>query len=133
MRVIVHPELSRFRVRAGEYGTDDDMGNNGAFHVPAGGKKLVRVIASEGNDEIPWEHVSVSLPDRCPTWDEMSRVKNLFWSDDECVIQYHPPISEYINNHPYCLHLWKPKLFDLILPPRIAVGLKCLGTMEPTP
>jgi hypothetical protein len=38
--------------------------NNGAFRVPGG----LRVIASDGEG---WDHVSVSLPDRCPTWEEM--------------------------------------------------------------
>lgn len=54
-----------------------------------------------------WEHVSVSLAQRCPTWDEMCRIKDIFWIEDECVVQFRPPRSEYINNHPYCLHLWK--------------------------
>lgn len=69
-----------------------------------------------------WEHVSVSLDDRCPTCDEMCIVKDLFWNDGECVIQFHPPKSEYINNMPYCLHLWRyVKPFPL--PPSIAVGI----------
>lgn len=54
-----------------------------------------------------WEHVSVSLQNRCPTWDEMCRIKDIFWGEEECVVQFHPPRSEYVNNHPYCLHLWK--------------------------
>lgn len=29
-----------------------------------------------------WEHVSVSLRNRCPTWDEMCLVKDIFWRDD---------------------------------------------------
>lgn len=35
----------------------------------------LRIIASSGSDEIPWEHVSVSTARRCPTWDEMDAVK----------------------------------------------------------
>lgn len=54
-----------------------------------------------------WDHVSVSFRDRCPTWEEMCQVKDIFFNDDECVVQYHPPKNEYVNNHPYCLHLWK--------------------------
>ena len=45
--------------------------------------------------------------ERCPTWKEMCYVKDIFWNRDECVIQFHPPESEYVNTHPYCLHLWK--------------------------
>lgn len=37
----------------------------------------------------------------------MCRIKDIFWGEDECVVQFHPPKNEYINLHPYCLHLWK--------------------------
>lgn len=54
-----------------------------------------------------WEHVSVSLRNRCPTWEEMCAFKDIFWEEEECVVQFHPPKSEYVNLHPYCLHMWK--------------------------
>lgn len=54
-----------------------------------------------------WEHVSVSLPQRCPTWDEMCFVKNLFWDEDETVVQFHPPKRDYVNTAETCLHLWR--------------------------
>lgn len=63
------------------------------------------VVWSNGNG---WEHVSVSFEKRVPTWDEMCKIKELFWNDDETVVQFHPKKSEYVNIHPYCLHLWKP-------------------------
>jgi hypothetical protein len=73
---------------------------------------------SSGVDDIHgWEHVSVSLRNRTPTWEEMSFVKNLFWKDDETVIQFHPKKSEYINRHPYVLHLWRKIGQDYELPP----------------
>jgi len=58
-------------------------------------------------DGRPLEHVSVSLARRCPTWDEMSMIKDIFWEDEEEVIQFHPKKSENINLHPYCLHMWR--------------------------
>lgn len=64
----------------------------------------VGIIASWGGG---WEHVSVSLKNRCPTWEEMCMVKDIFWGEEECVVQFHPPKSESVNAHPYCLHLWK--------------------------
>lgn len=70
-----------------------------------------------------WEHVSVSRQSRCPTWPEMCKIKDLFWGEEETVIQYHPPKSEYVNIHPYCLHLWKPP-FVVARPPSILVGIK---------
>ena len=79
-----------------------------------------------GTNEGGYEHVSVSLRrrerreikpvDRCPTWGEMCYIKDLFWKDDEEVIQYHPAKSEYVNLSSYCLHLWRPLLERIPLP-----------------
>lgn len=77
------------------------------------------VIASWGGG---WEHVSVSLARRCPTWEEMCMVKDIFWGEEECVVQFHPPRSEYVNRHPYCLHLWKKIGEEYETPPKEYVG-----------
>lgn len=77
------------------------------------------VIASWGAG---WEHVSVSLKRRCPTWEEMSMIKDIFWDDEECVVQYHPPKSQYVNRHPHCLHLWKKIGHEFETPPKILIG-----------
>ena len=69
-----------------------------------------------------WEHVSVSLARRCPTWEEMCMVKDIFWGEEECVVQFHPPRSEYVNRHPYCLHLWKKIGEEYETPPKEYVG-----------
>lgn len=63
-----------------------------------------------------WEHVSVSLPNRCPNWIEMCHVKDLFWLPEECVVQFHPPRSVYRNLHPFCLHLWRHETYQFPLP-----------------
>ena len=55
---------------------------------------------------------------------EMCQIKALFWDEDDCVIQYHPQSSEHVNNHPNCLHLWRPIGVSLPMPPSIMVGLK---------
>lgn len=126
------PRLKDWRVRGnGPCCSDDDFGNTGAFRIFTGmNRKPLQVIASDGSgSDIGWEHVSVSCPDRCPTWDEMCFVKDVFWGEDEAVIQFHPPKSEYVNNHRYCLHLWKKIDEDFPLPPRQAVGIKALGTL----
>lgn len=82
----------------------------------------LRVIASSGSEDVPWDHVSVSTAFRCPTWDEMAWVKNLFFDEEETVVQFHPPKSQYVNFSPYCLHLWRPHGVEIRLPPTIAVG-----------
>lgn len=114
------------RVTTGFYASapGDDFGMFGINH----GKKFFKIIASSGNEEIPWEHVSVSSKDysgdRTPTWEEMHWIKQLFWDDEECVIQFHPKKSEYVNNHAHCLHMWKPIGIEFPTPPSIAVGIK---------
>lgn len=72
-----------------------------------------------------WEHLSVMVKRkrRCPTWEEMNFVKGLFWEDEETVVQFHPKRSQYVNNHPYVLHLWKKAGHDHELPPSFLVGV----------
>jgi len=108
----------KFRIASGPMGSNESFGNNGAFWVKTK-KHVFTVIAS---DQMGWEHVSVSLPARCPTWEEMCFIKSLFWDEDDCVIQYHPRKSDYVNNHSYCLHLWRPTKELLPVPPSFMIG-----------
>lgn len=101
---------------------------NGVFVFRTKGA-FIRVIASADEGE-GWEHVSVSLPDRCPTWAEMCLVKGLFWLPEEAVMQLHPPESDYVNNHAFCLHLWRPTTAAIPLPPAIYVGVKDAGLLK---
>lgn len=113
-----------YRLKQGAMSSDYTFGNNGAFIVPYrihGIKQTMFVIAS---DQLGWEHVSVSREDRTPVWEEMCIVKDLFWDKEDCVIQYHPPHSEYVNNHLHCLHLWRPVGVQLPMPDSILVGVK---------
>lgn len=103
------PECYRFIQRGNPYSSSvgDLFGAFFIRHPNRASSLVLKAIADDG-DETGWEHVSVSLPTRCPTWEEMAYVKGLFWDDDDCVVQFHPPKSEYVNNHPFCLHLWRP-------------------------
>jgi len=93
-------------------------GNNGVFSLPFGPKVRLSCIVSDGGG---WEHVSVCAfqgqRERIPTWAEMCYVKQLFWGDDETVVQYHPATTEYVNLHLYVLHLWRPIGVSLPTPP----------------
>jgi hypothetical protein len=91
----------------------------GWFTIPSGSaRKVITIIASNG---LGWEHVSVSKKYDCPTWEEMCRVKDLFWDADDLVVQYHVPPSQLVNLHPYCLHMWRPVDQSIPLPPEICV------------
>jgi len=103
----------KYRVKTSYYGSDESYGNNGAFQI-----KKLRIIASDGEG---WEHVSVSLKMRTPNWREMCFIKNLFWDNEDCVIQYHPPQKVYINTHSNVLHLWRPTERNIQTPPMILV------------
>ncbi len=112
-------ELERARILIGKYASQP--GNRfGAFNLGE-----LAIMANAANHlSHGWEHVSVSAPDRCPTWGEMCTVKDLFWKDDEMVVQFHPPKANYVNCHPYTLHLWRPTKHKnkLPFPPSILVG-----------
>lgn len=114
-------ELEKYRVRRGNWGSESGM-TFGAFEIPFESYTLT-VLATDGKGYKPeWEHVSVSLPNRTPNWKEMCFIKDLFWDDDEVVIQFHPPKLDYVNQHPNCLHLWKKCGFEMPLPLKIYVG-----------
>lgn len=79
----------------------------------------LNIVASWG---LGWDHVSVSRPDRCPTWEEMDRVKRAFFHPWEVAYQLHPAVADHINCHPFCLHLWRPQHAEIPLPPKVMVA-----------
>lgn len=97
--------------------------DGGAGEIYQAGKPFASVIWSNGGG---WEHVSIAPYKRShtPTWDEMCRLKDMFFHEDETVVQYHPPKSEYVNNMPNCLHLWRPLNEVMPAPPSILVGVR---------
>ena len=64
-----------------------------------------------GTDENGWEHVSVAphMREIIPSWEDMCIIKDIFWDDEEAVLQIHPPKSKHVNLMENCLHLWRPK------------------------
>lgn len=118
--MFVVPEIYRWGNHPVKSSSKED-GNNGFFNIPhprIKGQEL-RCMISDG---MGWQHVSVSVgelrkqPHRCPNWEEMCFIKNLFWTDDETVVQYHPAKENYRNIHNFVLHLWKPYFEKLPFP-----------------
>lgn len=97
----------------GECSSDD--GGRGWITIRG---RIFRVVYSNGGG---WDHVSVSLPNRCPTWEEMCMIKDMFFNEDECCVEYHPAEKDYVNFHPYCLHIWRPQNAEIPKPPKIFV------------
>ncbi len=56
-----------------------------------------------------YTHISMARPDRLPTWEELSKVKDEFLGED--VAGYHvvPAKKDYVNIHSFCLHIWAPE------------------------
>ena len=111
------------RVLVGRTGID---GGSGEIHFALW---KGTVVWSNGGG---WEHVSVCPYKKriTPSWDDMCKIKEIFFRDDECVVQYHPPKSEYVNNMPNCLHLWRPLDQEMPMPPSIMVGIKAGQSIE---
>jgi len=115
------------RVTTGRMGSDASFGNNGAFlsFSPEPGWRLW-IICSDGEG---WEHVSVRAErisngqSRIPTWKEMCAVKDVCWDDEDEVVQFHPRKSEYVNNHPHVLHLWRSTTTRIPTPHHSLVGI----------
>lgn len=126
------PEPSR--VRRGRMATNPGEGKYGAFDVPSPepGWHLA-IVADDGTDpdvDARWEHVSVHAyrvnnerRQRTPTWAEMCFIKSLFWDAEDIVMQLHPRASEYVNQHPHTLHLWRPLDAPIPEPPTCFVGV----------
>lgn len=124
------PESHRVQPVGYESSTGD---NYGVFVIPSGPDRLY-CIATDGAEPgltgTKWEHVSVSVRNRrgvqlqrCPTWEQMCLIKDAFWPEDEAVMQLHPPRSDYVNTHNFCLHLWRPTDHGVTIPmpPKIFV------------
>jgi hypothetical protein len=127
MRKKFPPDVENGRIITGKFASKYGE-REGAFSFLLGSVNLT-VIMSSGDDWAEcgfpppaWEHVSVSLRHRCPTWDEMVYVAHLFWDDDEVLVQYRPAKFDYRNFHEFCLHWWKPIGIDLPLPPSETVA-----------
>ena len=98
---------------------DGNLGDkhNGFFKLNIDGEE-VHVIASNG---LGWEHVSVSMKDKTPSWEMMCIIKEMFFDDYEVVMQLHPKKADYINLHEHCLHLWRPRGSKIPTPPKFMV------------
>ena len=87
----------------GRHPTDpDDLG--GAAYVNRDSRlKVIRSKATYSDGD--WVHVSLSRPNRLPTWGDLKLVKQAFLGD-VTALQILPKASNYVNIHPFCLHLW---------------------------
>lgn len=98
----------------------DNDGMGGRYYDKINNKWLNFIFSYQ----MGWEHLSVSMPSRTPTWDQMCMMKDIFWNEDEACVEYHPRKEDYVNMHKHCLHIWKPTNTELPTPPHLLVGFK---------
>lgn len=124
MRDLTTKDVDQYRDKSTRviqmFGGIGDYGR-GFFWVPSVIDRFeMKVMAS---DRKGWDHVSVSRKNRCPNWPEMCQIKDLFFEPEETVMQLHVPHEDHVNNHNYCLHLWRPHIEVIPRPPSILVGV----------
>ena len=66
----------------------------------------VLLSASVEGDGRDWLHVSLSRRTELPSWDDLVRVKRDFVGPERTALQVLPPETEWVNDHPSCLHLF---------------------------
>lgn len=126
MKTKVPPELETYRVKnlpSPKVMTDYYMNNKGMtgiFRIRA--KRFNSELYVFSSQSLGWDHLSISkIPkgrkQKLPSWEEMCYIKDLFFDYEERVIQYHPKRSEYINDNPNVLHLWKIQSKEFPSPP----------------
>ena len=69
---------------------------------------LVLLSSATMDDGGVWIHCSLSRKSRLPSWDDMKRVKDAFFGEDSEAFHVLPKKDDYINLHPFCMHLWTP-------------------------
>lgn len=71
----------------------------------------LRVICSTDTmeDGGTWLHVSVSRSNSLPSWDDLKLVKDAFIGRNHEAVQVLPRDEDFVNLHPFCLHLWSPE------------------------
>lgn len=94
---------------------------NGKVKVDNSMDNALHFIFSNG---CGWEHLSISTPAKTPSWEQMARMKEIFFRDDEVCMQLHPKKEDYVNLHEHCLHIWKPIDIEIPTPPNIMVGIR---------
>lgn len=85
-----------------------------AVHVMSGEKgvkhfKMGRchiMVSPPQGEHYGW-HLSISCPDRYPTWDEIAKARYELLDDSLLMVMMLPDPADYVNIHNYCLHLWE--------------------------
>lgn len=73
----------------------------GSKHYKAG---RLQIIVSLPYQAMGW-HMSISHPERYPSWDEIVYYRYRLLPGSITMVMYLPPLDEYVNIHQNCFHL----------------------------
>jgi hypothetical protein len=114
-------DLNRFRVKDADilrqFGSVGDE-TCGAFMIPYPRTGVTLKCLASSDAGSGWDHVSVSLPNRCPNWFEMQHIHRVFFKKEETAWEYHVNEADHVNVHPYVLHIWRKHSFVIPMPPK---------------
>lgn len=92
-----------------------NVGGDGEAWERANSMRVIWSAATELDGRV-WLHVSVSRPDRLPSYSDMKMVKRYFIGSDRFAYSVWAPDDEHVNIHERCLHLWAPLVGGNVLP-----------------
>lgn len=75
----------------------------GSKHYKAGKLQII-VSPPYAKAGLGW-HISISHPERYPSWDEIMYYRYRLCPKDITMVMYLPPLNEYVNLHEHCFHL----------------------------
>lgn len=71
---------------------------------------LVAILSTDVmTDGSRWLHVSVSRASSLPSWQDLQVAKGDLLGRQSEAVQVLPADRDYVNLHPFCLHLWSPE------------------------
>jgi hypothetical protein len=70
--------------------------------------KMGKLHIFVGFDNVEGWHLSISHPERYPTWDEIAKARYELVPDAVTMVMFLPPRAEYINIHNFCFQLREP-------------------------
>jgi hypothetical protein len=77
---------------------------------------ILATVQPSFEDGSEWYHVSYSFADRTPTHEDTCLVRRAMFRPTALVVAIFPPVDEYVNLHPHCLHLWQRLTGDRLIP-----------------
>lgn len=74
---------------------------------------LLAIVSQDGPDKR--RHLSISHPERYPTYDEIKNARYDLVPDDVTMAMLLPPRAEFVNLHNNCFHLYEFRGSEILL------------------